>query len=116
MHAASGLYRHGPRWMQGAFGFKERENMKILGMGIPELIIAGPILFAPLIAIIIVIVVVALNSKSKQKMASSGLSEQASQPVQPLSLEELERYAQLRDSGALSQEEFEAIKRRYLNS
>lgn len=90
--------------------------MKILGMGIPELIIAGPILFAPLIAIIIVIVVVALNSKSKRKMASSGLSEQASQPVQPLSLEELERYAQLRDSGALSQEEFEAIKRRYLNS
>jgi len=102
--------------MQGVFNFKERENMKILGMGIPELIIAGSILFAPLIAMIIVIVVVALNPKSKRKMASSGLSEQASQPVQPLSLEELERYAQLRDSGALSQEEFEAIKRRYLNS
>lgn len=90
--------------------------MKILGMGIPELIIAGPILFAPLVAIIIVIVVVVLNSRSKQKKASNGLPEQASQPVQPLSLEELERYAQLRDSGALSQEEFEAIKRRYLNS
>lgn len=89
--------------------------MKILGMGIPELIIAGPLLFAPLIAIIIVVIVVVLNSKSKQSKTPTAYPPQPSQPTPTLSPEELERYAQLRDSGALSQEEFDAIKRRYLN-
>lgn len=90
--------------------------MKILGMGIPELIIAGPLLFAPLIAIIIVVIVIVLNSKSKQSKVPTAYPQQPTQVAQTLSPEELERYAQLRDSGALSQEEFDAIKRRYLNS
>lgn len=89
--------------------------MKILGMGIPELIIAGPLLFAPLIAIIIVVIVIVLNSKSKQPKAPAAYPRQSTQVAQTLSPEELERYAQLRDSGALSQEEFDAIKRRFLN-
>lgn len=98
--------------------------MKILGMGIPELAIIL------LIVAVIAIVIIAVASASKrngqpqagsQNNQGSPYSTNQAQQQQPSQLGEqltpqaLEQYAQLYKDGALSKEEFEAIKARFLS-
>lgn len=96
--------------------------MKILGLGIPELFIIL------LIVAVIAVVVVAVSSASKNNRQpqigsqnnqdnfySANQAQQQSQLGEQLTPQALEQYAQLYKDGALSKEEFEAIKARFLS-
>ena len=90
--------------------------MKILGLGIPELIIIG-LLAAPIVAIIVV--VVAVSSSNKAQRCPTPINPQAgspaSQQIPPASTAgELKGYKELLDIGAITQEEFDMKKRELL--
>lgn len=76
--------------------------MKILGIGVPELLI--------IIVIVIIIVVVVKNVVRPSQTAAP------TAPKKPptITAEEFEQSVKLYESGALNQEEFDAIRKRYL--
>lgn len=87
--------------------------MKILGIGVPELLVLL------VIALVVVLIVLLVNSSKKnggQPAAPNPPAEGLQQQTPAMTPQDLERYAELYKSGALSQEEFEAIKNRFLHS
>lgn len=91
--------------------------MKILGLGVPELLI-----LLVVIVIILVVIVAIQAGRSSQNTGSQPVTpplpytQNATPAQQTMSPQELERYAQLLKEGALSQQEFDEIKAKYLNS
>lgn len=75
--------------------------MKILGIGVPELLI---------ITVIVIIIVVVVNVVRPSQTAAP------TAPKEPptITAEEFEQFVKLYESGALNQEEFDAIRKRYL--
>lgn len=87
--------------------------MRILGLGIPELMVIM-FLLVPLI-VIVVAVVVLLSRKPKQQQPPQPPSVEASAGfAAPSPVEQLRNYKELLDMGILTQEEFDAKKRELL--
>lgn len=83
--------------------------MKILGMGIPELTI---LLGIPLLLIVIIVIVVLVILK----VAGASNTPAPTTPKTPptITAEEFEQFSKLHEAGTLNQEEFDAIRKRYL--
>lgn len=83
--------------------------MKILGLGVPELIIIV------LVVVVVAAIVCAVKGPSEQGDAISGSFVQPGQSVcSNVSVSDLKGYKDLLDEGAITQEEYDAKKREIL--
>lgn len=87
--------------------------MKILGLGVPELVV----LLVPVLIVVLVVALVSSNNKrsSIQPPVQSLNTDPLNNQMNAMTPQDLEHYAELYKSGALSQQEFEAIKNRFLH-
>lgn len=87
--------------------------MKILGLGIPELMVIM-FLLVPLIVIVVVVVVLLSRNPKQQQPPQPPSVEASTNPAAPNSIEQLRNYKELLDMGILTHEEFEQKKKELL--
>ena len=82
--------------------------MKILGMGIPELIVIL------LVVVVIVAIVLAVNGSSSKAPQERSAGQVSQVPFAGASASDLKGYKELLDMGAITQDEFDATTREIL--